>query len=121
MTKEELITYRKDIITHIIIRLGDLDFQKSCWFKGEFFDIWASSLGEAINFLDDCDFFDNVDLGNIYFSDMIYQNKLLQFIKNLLTYEPLTEGEEILETPEWKVIALQAKELTTFLKEIKFK
>lgn len=105
---------KKEKIISILKKISDFSFQEDVWVKQSYWDE-ILNLGEAVNTLDDYCFFDEVEEGKIKFLESVNQEKLENFVKELLLFEEPSNPEELLHDLKWKDLSLQAGELSRLL------
>lgn len=104
---------KKVVVLDIIEKLSDLDFQREVWVQQKYWDR-VLNFGEAVNTLDDYNFFDDVETNSMKFPNDQWRT-LVYFSKKILGFEEDESAEEILQNPDWIEITKIAKDVMKIL------
>lgn len=88
---------KRENILYILGCLSNYQFQIDCWKNGIYFDQYCSSFGEAVNSLDDFNFFDDIATCKFNFSEVLY-SKVVNILSDLEQYQ---ETENMLHDQYW--------------------
>lgn len=108
---------KREIVLYIFSCLSDVEYQRKAWGGGEF-DMYFSSFGEAVNSLDDLNFFDDFENKIIRLTNYTDQNKLANFLQEIVDYEEPNSVNEMLEDVNWLRIVDEARQIHTFLSSV---
>lgn len=111
---------KKEAILDILNKLSDLKFQNDVWTIQLYWDR-ILSYGEAINTLEDYNFFDDVNNGLIVLKEKEDQRLLLFFVKKILDFDEDGEQKPIANNPKWIEITQMAKLLHVALQRANFR
>ncbi|WP_445456096.1 hypothetical protein [Flavobacterium sp. HNIBRBA15423] len=101
-------------VIDILKKISDINFQKEVWLEGKYWD-WVSSFEEAVNLLEDYDFFVDVNENNIRVTEN--EKKVIEnFNDKLMEYES-NNIELMLSDNNWKNIVNMAYEVSEILKK----
>lgn len=106
----------KTAILDVLQKISDLDFQRDVWVKQAYWDI-VLNFGEAVNLLDDYCFFEEVEKKDISLPDIVEQNNMECFIKDILEYEEPSDPLVMLVDSKWIEIAKRGKRVKERLEE----
>jgi hypothetical protein len=101
-------------ILHIFKCLSDLDFQNKVWVNADFFDSLCSSFGEAVNSLEDFNFYEDIKNKKFKFSVDLY-SKISNLLDDLDNYD---ENEKMMSDPQWLNIVKQSKIIYDEIKKL---
>ncbi|MDF2380352.1 hypothetical protein JMG10_02655 [Nostoc ellipsosporum NOK] len=106
--------YPNTKILSTLDKLADLDFQRAVWINQAYFDE-VLNFGEAVNLLDDYNFFDAIEHQDIKLKTVDDQQKLASFANALLEYKEPFERTKILTDPSWLSIVREAAHIRVLL------
>lgn len=111
---------RREIILYIFSCLSDSEFRRKVWVDGEYFDTYCSSFGEAVNSLDDFNFFNDVENGNIKLENNVLQIRLEKLMKDILDYQEPDSAACMLKDPSWIKIVDEASQIHALLNSVQW-
>ena len=106
---------RQDVIEDILNKLSDIKFQEDVWVKHSYWHR-ITNFGEAVNTLDDYDFFDELYSDNLIM-DEADLSILNDFRRRLLNFIEFENGNLMLTDPSWIQIAKDASLIRSMLFE----
>lgn len=111
---------KKEVVLDILSKLSDLKFQNDVWTKQLYWDR-ILNYGEAVNTLEDYNFFDDANNGLILLKEKEDQRLLLLFVKKILDFDEDGEQKPIANNLEWVEISQMAKLLHEALQRANFR
>ena len=101
-------------VIDILEKISDFKFQKEVWLEGKYWNR-VSSFEEAVNTLEDYNFFTDVDENKIGLTEN-EKNKTKIFINKLMQYESENCSDMLID-PIWKNIVNDANEIFLIIKK----
>ena len=101
----------KEVITDIIRKLSDKEFQINVWINNLYWDP-ILNFGEAVNTLDDYSFFERKELEKIFFTEkLISIDELIEFGERLERFEEPEDLSDLHKDLNWIEIMRKAEDI----------